>query len=237
MLAPIPLPLSVLIGGALGGASLGLALKDWRKVAILALLGALGLAVGVFATLTVAALFSYSPLLLGALVGVVVGASLGAAFLDWRTVLGLAVAGAVGFGVGLPAGSSYGLPFRLSEGWEVSPSQGSLAELSWEWLSGISKGAGWPKSKGQGSDKLPSGLRLYRYLQRFLEPVHEEGGPGFRFQDLRHTCATLLLRQGVHVKYVQELLGHASINITLDTYSHVIEGMDGGLADAMDDAL
>jgi site-specific recombinase XerD len=42
---------------------------------------------------------------------------------------------------------------------------------------------------------------------------------------------------GKHPKYVQELLGHASIFITLDTYSHVIEGMDGGLADAMDDAL
>ena len=42
---------------------------------------------------------------------------------------------------------------------------------------------------------------------------------------------------GKHPKYVQELLGHASIIITLDTYSHVIEGMDGGLADAMDEAL
>jgi integrase len=55
--------------------------------------------------------------------------------------------------------------------------------------------------------------------------------------DLRHTCATIRLMAGKHTKYVQELLGHASINITLDTYSHVIEGMDGGLADAMDDAL
>ena len=42
---------------------------------------------------------------------------------------------------------------------------------------------------------------------------------------------------GKHPKYVQELLGHASIPITLDTYSHVIERMDGVLADAMDDAL
>ena len=42
---------------------------------------------------------------------------------------------------------------------------------------------------------------------------------------------------GKHPKYVQEFLGHASISITLDTYSHVIEGMDGGLADVMDGAL
>jgi integrase len=40
-----------------------------------------------------------------------------------------------------------------------------------------------------------------------------------------------------HPKYVQELLGHASVSITLDTYSHIIEGMDGSLTDAIDDAL
>jgi integrase len=49
--------------------------------------------------------------------------------------------------------------------------------------------------------------------------------PQIRFQDLRHTCATLLLSRNVHPKYVQELLGHASIAITLDTYSHAIPGM------------
>ena len=54
---------------------------------------------------------------------------------------------------------------------------------------------------------------------------------------LRHTCATMLLMAGKHPKYVQEPLGHASTSITLDTYSHIIEGMDGGLADAIDDAL
>ena len=47
----------------------------------------------------------------------------------------------------------------------------------------------------------------------------------------------ILLMAGKHPKYVQELLGHASISISLDTYSHVIEGMDGGLADAMDETL
>jgi site-specific recombinase XerD len=55
--------------------------------------------------------------------------------------------------------------------------------------------------------------------------------------DLRHTCATVLLMAGKHPKYVQELLGHASMSITLDTYSHVQEGMGGGLTDVMDGAL
>jgi integrase len=42
---------------------------------------------------------------------------------------------------------------------------------------------------------------------------------------------------GEHPEHVQELLGYASISITLDTYSQVIEGIDGGLVNAMDDAL
>lgn len=54
------------------------------------------------------------------------------------------------------------------------------------------------------------------------------------------TCgirATLLLSRGVHAKLVQELLGHSTIAVTLDTYSHVLPGMDDGLADTMDEAL
>ncbi|MDQ3183235.1 MAG: site-specific integrase [Actinomycetota bacterium] len=75
-------------------------------------------------------------------------------------------------------------------------------------------------------------------LGRHFKPLLNSAElPRIRFHDLRHTCATILLMAGKHPKYVQDLLGHASISITLDTYSHVIEGMDGGLADAMDDAL
>jgi len=58
-----------------------------------------------------------------------------------------------------------------------------------------------------------------------------------RFHDLRHTCATLLLSKGVHPKLVQELLGHSSIETTLDIYSHVLPGMGDAAAGAIDDAL
>jgi integrase len=58
-----------------------------------------------------------------------------------------------------------------------------------------------------------------------------------RFHDLRHTFATLLLGKGVHPNFVQELLGHANIAITLDTYSHVIPGMGNATARAMEEAL
>ena len=47
----------------------------------------------------------------------------------------------------------------------------------------------------------------------------------------------MLLSRNVHPKYVQELLGRASIALTLDPYSHTIEGMDGGTTDAIDGAL
>jgi integrase len=52
-----------------------------------------------------------------------------------------------------------------------------------------------------------------------------------------HTCATLLLTKGVHLKIVSEMLGHSSIAITLGTHSHVIPGMQGVAASAMEDAL
>jgi integrase len=61
--------------------------------------------------------------------------------------------------------------------------------------------------------------------------------PRIRFHDLRHTCATLLLSRNIHPKYVQELLGHANIAVTLDTYSHVIPAMGNQTARAMEDAL
>ena len=57
------------------------------------------------------------------------------------------------------------------------------------------------------------------------------------FHDLRHTCATLLLGEGVNAKIVSEMLGHASITITLNTYSHVLPDMQDSAADAMEAVL
>jgi integrase len=75
-------------------------------------------------------------------------------------------------------------------------------------------------------------------ITRSFKPLLRRANlPDIRFHDLRHTCATLLLSRGVHAKLVQELLGHSTIAVTLDTYSHVLPGMDDGLADTMDEAL
>lgn len=61
--------------------------------------------------------------------------------------------------------------------------------------------------------------------------------PRIRFHDLRHTCATLLLRRGVHPKVVSELLGHSTIQMTLDRYSHVLPDMQQAATSAMDAML
>jgi integrase len=71
----------------------------------------------------------------------------------------------------------------------------------------------------------------------FKPPLKKADVPEIRFHDLRHTCATILLSKNKHPKFVQELLGHATVSITLDTYSHVLPGMDEGLSEAMDEAL
>ena len=55
----------------------------------------------------------------------------------------------------------------------------------------------------------------------FMATLRAAGLPVVRFHDLRHTAATLPLGQGVHPKVVSEMLGHATITLTLDTYSHL----------------
>ena len=60
---------------------------------------------------------------------------------------------------------------------------------------------------------------------------------GIRLHDSRHTHASIMLRQGVHPKIVSERLGHANIQITLDTYSHVLPGIQEAAAAAFDEGL
>ena len=58
-----------------------------------------------------------------------------------------------------------------------------------------------------------------------------------RLHDARHTHASIMLKQGVHPKIVQERLGHASIQMTLDTYSHVAPGLQEAAAIRFDDVV
>ena len=71
----------------------------------------------------------------------------------------------------------------------------------------------------------------------FRRIMHRAGLEGYRPHDTRHAHATLMLRQGVHPKIVQERLGHARINITLDTYSHVTPGLQEAAALRFEEVL
>jgi integrase len=71
----------------------------------------------------------------------------------------------------------------------------------------------------------------------WIKLVRRNGFYGVRLHDARHTHASLLLKQGVHPKVVQERLGHASIAMTLDTYSHTIPGMQKAAATNFDNAI
>jgi integrase len=67
--------------------------------------------------------------------------------------------------------------------------------------------------------------------------AHRTGLTGIRLHDARHTHASLMLKQGIHPKIVQERLGHSSIQITLDTYSHVAPGLQQAAANRFDEVL
>jgi integrase len=78
-------------------------------------------------------------------------------------------------------------------------------------------------------------LRKSNMLRQSFTPILLRAGlpAETRFHDLRHTCATLLLLAEVNVKVVSERLGHAKIQITLDTYQHVLPTMQEAAAEAL----
>jgi integrase len=84
-------------------------------------------------------------------------------------------------------------------------------------------------------------LRHNNFYRRHFQPATRRALPqnksGFRFHDLRHTCASLLIEQGVHAKAIQERLGHSSIQITMDRYGHLMESAYQSVADALDVAF
>jgi len=61
--------------------------------------------------------------------------------------------------------------------------------------------------------------------------------PLYRFHDLRHTCAALLIAQGAHPKEIQERLGHSTITLTFDRYGHLLPSLDERLRDGLDQMI
>ncbi len=77
-------------------------------------------------------------------------------------------------------------------------------------------------------------IRPYTIAPRFGRVVRAARLEHMRFHDLRHTSASLLLAAGIHPKVVSERLGHSTVNLTLDTYSHVLPGLQEQAAQSMD---
>jgi integrase len=96
----------------------------------------------------------------------------------------------------------------------------------------FSRSGGLVFTEADGSPVYPQTFGL-----QFAAAVRKSGLPYIRFHDLRHTHATLALQAGVNPKVVQERLGHRSIAITLDTYSHVTEGLQEDAAQRIADVL
>lgn len=93
-------------------------------------------------------------------------------------------------------------------------------------LSGrLTVGEAWQDRNLVFCDELGRELSPPAISQAFRRAVEKSDLPRVRLHDLRHTHATLLLRAGANPKVVSERLGHSSVAFTLDTYSHVIPGM------------
>ena len=87
-------------------------------------------------------------------------------------------------------------------------------------------------SREDGSPLVPNAV-----TSAWIRLVRRAGLEGIRLHDARHTHASLMLKQGVHPKIVQERLGHSTIAITLDTYSHVAPGLQEAAANRFDEVL
>lgn len=100
----------------------------------------------------------------------------------------------------------------------------------------------------KGGGLLRHGLVYSRYFRRAVAGYEKANGErvpgalperlhGLRFHDLRHTCASLAVAAGAHPKLVQERLGHSSITVTLDRYSHLYPSLEESLAEKLDAAF
>jgi integrase len=98
-------------------------------------------------------------------------------------------------------------------------------------------GAAWNDSGFVFTTTVGTPLDGPTVTHRFQKNLAKAGLPRMRFHDLRHTCATLLMAQGVHPRLVMDILGHSQISLTMNLYSHVIPAMQVEVAARMDEML
>ena len=66
------------------------------------------------------------------------------------------------------------------------------------------------------------------------QALQKAGLRRIRVHDLRHTTASILLEAGIHAKIVQDVLGHSTVSLTLDTYSHLTDTLSSQAAETID---
>jgi len=85
------------------------------------------------------------------------------------------------------------------------------------------------------TNRIGNPIEKQNLMRRSFWPLLDRAAlPRIRFHDLRHTAATLLLAEGLHPKVVQERLGHSTIAVTMDVYSHVGMTLQREAADTLD---
>jgi len=99
------------------------------------------------------------------------------------------------------------------------------------------EGPAWEDNGLVFTTKIGKPIEPSNLLRTLDKDIATAGVRRIRFHDMRHTCASLLLSQGVQMRVVMEILGHSNMAITSDIYSHVAPATLKGASEAMNSAL
>jgi integrase len=94
-------------------------------------------------------------------------------------------------------------------------------------------GSKWQQSRFVFTSSIGTPLDQKHIFREFRRVLIAAGLPIMRFHDLRHSATSLLLAQGVHPRYIMELLGHSTITLTMNTYAHVLRQLKCEAANTM----
>jgi integrase len=99
----------------------------------------------------------------------------------------------------------------------------------------LAAGEAWQEHNLVFTTVIGTPIEPRNLLRHFKSILRRAGLPlETRFHDLRHSCATLLIAQGVHPRVVMEILGHSHISVTMNTYAHVLPETNRQAADQLD---
>jgi integrase len=108
--------------------------------------------------------------------------------------------------------------------------------MSTDQRSGLA-GNAWQETGYVFTISIGTPIELRNATRAFKAVLSAARLPSIRLHDLRHSCATLLLAQGVNPRVVMETLGHSQVSLTLNTYTHVLPALQKEVAAKMDAIL